>query len=187
MGTDPYLTDTYRWWHLETPSPEIQQALTDGWLRPGQRALDLGCGLGSELAHVAARGLYAVGVDLSLVALRRARAARRAVHFIQADALSLPFPDASFDVLLDRGCFHYIPRHQRTQYAAEAGRVLRLGGRFLLRACLRAHGIRNDVDEAGVRAVFAGWRIEEIAPTAIPSETRMMEALVIRLARNSRN
>lgn len=151
-------------------------------MQPGQRVLDLGCGLGSELAFLAARGLFAVGIDLSLVALARARAAHGAVHFVQVDALRLPFTDAAFDALLDRGCLHYIPREQRPRYAAEARRVLRVGGRFLLRACTTVQSIRNDVDEAGVRALFADWKIDALTPMASPSQTRTMPALVLRLA-----
>jgi SAM-dependent methyltransferase len=180
---DPYASDTYRWWHLEEPSPEVQQALGDGWLGPGQRVLDLGCGLGSELALLNARGLVAVGVDLSPLALRRAHAMQPALHLARADALHLPFQDATFDALLDRGCFHYVPLHERPRYAAETWRVLRPGGRFLLRACLHAQGVKNDVDADGVRRVFADWRIEDLVQAAIPSQTRRMPALVTRLTR----
>jgi hypothetical protein len=46
--TDHYTDGTYRWWHLSRPSPELLATLGDGWLRPGGRALDIGCGLGVE-------------------------------------------------------------------------------------------------------------------------------------------
>ncbi len=36
--------------------------------------------------------------------------------------------------------FHYIAMEKRTQYAAEASRMLRVGGRLLLRACMTAQG-----------------------------------------------
>jgi hypothetical protein len=59
--------------------------------------------------------------------------------------------------------------------------VLRPGGRFLLRACLYAQGIRNDLTEPLLRRVFSGWRIVSLQQATIPSDTRQMMALVMRL------
>jgi hypothetical protein len=61
--------------------------------------------------------------------------------------------------------------------------VLRPGGRFLLRACLYAQGIRNDLTEPLVRQVFTGWQIVSLEQAQIPSDTRQMTALVTRLER----
>jgi hypothetical protein len=44
------------------------------------------------------------------------------------------------------------------RYEEEAHRVLRAGGRLLLRACLHSAGIRNDIDEELLHRVFARWR-----------------------------
>jgi len=41
----------------------------------------------------------------------------------------------------------------------EVTRVLRPGGRFLLRACLYAQGVRNDLSEPVVRQVFSRWHV----------------------------
>lgn len=179
-----YKTDTYRVWHFSTLSPELLAALEDGWLEPPGRALDLGCGLGTELAQLARRGVpLTVGVDRSAVALRRARDRHPAVRFVRADVTELPFRGRSFDLALDRGCFHYLPAGLRRRYAAEVLRVLRPGGRFLLRACLYAQGVRNDVTEPLIRRVFADWRVVSVERAAIPSDTRQMIALVTRLER----
>jgi SAM-dependent methyltransferase len=136
-----YQTDIHRIWHLSTPPPELLAALEDGWLGVPRRVLDLGCGLGSELAHLAQRGVaLTVGVDRSMAALQRARRLHPAVAFVQADVLELPFAPAGFEVVLDRGCWHYLRAADRPRYAAEVWRVLCPGGRFLLRACLYAQG-----------------------------------------------
>jgi len=180
-GADPYATEVYRWWHLSHPSPELRAALDEAWLVPPGRVLDLGCGLGTELAFLARQGFATVGVDLSAIALRRASARYGDVCFVQADVLALPFEAEVFDVLLDRGCFHYMPPERRSEYEHEARRVLRPGGRLLLRACLRAAGVRNDIDEATVHETFAHWRVRQLARTDIPSDTRRLEALIARL------
>jgi ubiquinone/menaquinone biosynthesis C-methylase UbiE len=103
------------------------------------------------------------------------------VQFVQADVLQLPFSQASFDVVLDRGFFHYLQAAHRRRYATEVQRVLRADGRFLLRACLYAQGIRNDLTEPLIRQVFTGWRIVSCQQASIPSDTRQMIAFVIRL------
>lgn len=81
------------------------------------------------------------------------------MEFVQADVLELPFAQAGFDVVLDRGCFHYLRAADWPRYAVEVRRVLRPGGRFLWRACLYAQGVRNDLTEPLLRQTFAGWRI----------------------------
>lgn len=147
------------------------------------RVLDLGCGLASDIAFLHDEGFVTAGVDLSDVALRRARALHPQVTVVSADVRQLPFASASFDYLLDRGCFHYLPADDRLAYVTEAARVLRPGGELLLRACLHAQGVRNDITERTIEDAFAGWRIELLESRWIPSDTREMEALVVRLVR----
>jgi SAM-dependent methyltransferase len=72
-------------------------------------------------------------------------------------------------------------RARLERYATEVARVLRPGGRFLLRACLRAAGIRNDLDESVLRSVFVGWWVHSIVSHEIPTDDRMMQAIVARL------
>jgi hypothetical protein len=63
----------------------------------------------------------------------------------------------------------------------ELHRVLRPGGRLLLRASLRSAGMRNDIDEDVILAAFAGWRVELMQRTRIPSDTRSLDVLPVRL------
>lgn len=182
MEEDPYLTGTYRWWHLSTPSPELVAAIDDRWLT-GTTALDLGCGAGSEVAYLAGRGFTALGVDLSAAAVVLARRQHPHCTYVQADVLCLPLATASFDIVLDRGCFHYLSPADRAGYVAETGRVLRAGGRLLLRACLTSRGVRNDLTLTDVLAAFDGWTVDEWRITTIPSDTRTMRAVVARLRR----
>lgn len=71
-------------------------------LAPG-RVLDVGCGEGGDAIWLARRGWTVTAVDVSEVALRRAREAGRlagaAVEWICGDALRAPFPPRSFDVV----------------------------------------------------------------------------------------
>jgi len=101
--TDPYLDGVYRWWHLSAPSPELLAAEADGWLGQPGTAVDIRCGLGTEIAYLAAQGWNAVGVDLSWAALVRAKREHSDVSFAQADVLSLPLWSGAFHLALDRG------------------------------------------------------------------------------------
>ena len=144
---DHYADGTCRWWHLSDPSPELRQALADGWLAAPGRALDVGCGLGTEAGYLHRAGWQVVGLDLSPVALASAASGNPGPGYLLADLRHLPCQPAVFDAALDRGCFHYLPAAERPAYAAQLRRVLRPGGRLLLRASLRAAGVRNDIDD----------------------------------------
>jgi SAM-dependent methyltransferase len=101
-------------------------------LRAGQRVLDVACGSGSAALAAARRFCQVTGVDYVPELLERAR--RRAtaegleVSFQEGDAEALPFPDASFDVVLSTCGAMFAPDQERT--AAELLRVCRPGGRI---------------------------------------------------------
>jgi len=183
--TDHYADGTYRWWHLSRPSPELLAALGDGWLPSRGRALDVGCGLGVEAGYLAAAGWQVAGIDLSQVALARAVAGHDGAAFMRADVRRLPFHRHCFDAALDRGCFHYLAPRDRPRYADELRRVLRPGAGLLLRASLRAAGVRNDIDEAVIGHTFAAWQIEHMQRVAVPSDTRTLEVILARLSTTS--
>ena len=178
---DHYADGTYRWWHLSEPSPELLQSLADGWLPLHGHTLDVGCGLGSEAAHLHRVGWRVVGVDLSPVAAATAAERHHGPSFLQADLLCLPFRSSSFDAALDRGCFHYLAPEDRLRYSSELGRVLRPGGKLLLRASLGAAGVRNDIDEEVILATFSGWRIDHMHRANIPTDTRTLDVILVRL------
>ncbi len=176
--TDPYASGTYRWWHRTEPSPELLAAEAAGELgRPGV-VVDLGCGLGSELGYLARRGWHGIGVDLSVLALTRARDRQPGVTFACADVTSLPLRGGAADLLLDRGCFHYLAARSRGDYAREAARVLRPGGRLLMRMCLTSAGVPNGLDEQIISTTFAGWELASVTRTDLVSDTRSMPAIL---------
>jgi SAM-dependent methyltransferase len=71
-------------------------------LSPG-RALDVGCGEGADAIWLAQRGWEVTGIDISDVAVRRAREAAEgsgvAVEWISGDALQTSLPQQSFDLV----------------------------------------------------------------------------------------
>jgi SAM-dependent methyltransferase len=106
---------------------------------PGDRVGDLGCGTGASLVHVtpAVDDGLVVGVDLSAAVLARAAGALAPVAGaarvmpVQADLKGpLPFADAAFDRVFCHNLLECLP--DPGAFVAEAGRVLRPGGRLVL-------------------------------------------------------
>lgn len=113
---------------------------------PGTRALDVCCGTGDIAFLLATTGAAVVGLDFSeaMLAVARERAARwqpnfsaegsgtppRPPQFIRADALRLPFPDDTFDVVtIGYGLRNLADRETGLR---EMRRVARPGGRMLI-------------------------------------------------------
>lgn len=100
----------------------------------GTDVLEVGCGRGggaSFLARYRAPRTM-TGVDLSRAAIALCRRERRApgLTFVQGDALDLPFPDDSFDVVVNVESSHCYPSVEA--FLREVHRVLRPGGSLLL-------------------------------------------------------
>lgn len=124
-------------WDTHVTPPQVVELVEGGGLPPG-RALDLGCGTGTNIIYLAHHGWEAVGVDFSAVAIRRARRqARRAgvnCRFYRADVTDLSFLERPFDLALDIGCLHSVPPENRERYAAGLARLVRPGGLYMLYA-----------------------------------------------------
>jgi cyclopropane fatty-acyl-phospholipid synthase-like methyltransferase len=117
----------------------------DGRFGPGMSVLDVGCGSGGPALTMAAQWeVHVTGVDLVPRHIERARehAAARGLDgrtaFLEADATSLPFPDASFDHVYAIESAYHAP--DKARFYAECARVLRPGGSFLGTDWLHGNG-----------------------------------------------
>jgi SAM-dependent methyltransferase len=101
-------------------------------LRAGERVLDVACGNGNAALAAARRFCQVTGIDYVPELLDRARQRAHAegleATFLEGDAEDLPFPDASFDVVLSTCGAMFAPDQEQT--AAELLRVCRPGGRI---------------------------------------------------------
>jgi SAM-dependent methyltransferase len=103
---------------------------TTGLLKPSTRVLEIGSGRGGLLSALRARGLDVQGVETSADRIAEARARFGDLPIRQVGGTVLPFPDASFDVLLSFDVFEHIP--DTDAHLVEVGRVLVPGGWYLL-------------------------------------------------------
>lgn len=101
---DFYATTDFRHYSERVDDALLAAVFDRAHVRAGARVLDLGCGTGVQLARMRARGMRAVGIDLSLVAVQRASGTSAAGAVAQADALALPFADGALDAVVAIGC-----------------------------------------------------------------------------------
>jgi SAM-dependent methyltransferase len=107
-----------------------------GRLTPGERVLDLGSGAGTDsliAAQMVGEQGHVTGIDMTHEMLAKARAAATemgatSVEFVEGEAERLPFPDASFDVVISNGVIDLIP--DKDAVFTELFRVLAPGGRI---------------------------------------------------------
>lgn len=100
----------------------------------GDRVLDLGCGTGAltqALARVVGPSGQAVGVDpgAEMVAYAAARGPANA-RYLEMGAEELSFADEEFDAVCSALAVHHMSADEQPRAMAEAGRVLRPGGRL---------------------------------------------------------
>ncbi len=155
-----YLRGDTPWDSGRTP-PELEAFLQ---MHPPGRALDIGCGTGTNTLRLARAGWQAVGVDFAWLALRRARRkARRGgltgVQFLLDDAARLDKVQGPFDLALDIGCFHALGA-DKAAYLRRLDDLLRPGGHWLVYGFWdEAETARIGLRPADLAALPADWRI----------------------------
>jgi len=134
-------------WDSAEPRPELARIIQG---RSPGRALDLGCGTGTDALYLASQGWHVVGVDFVPEAIgtagSRAAAAGSSASFVVGDVTRLRQAGVAsdFSLVIDIGCYHAIPAGRRDSYAAEVAAVTAPGADLYL---------------AGVSDPPATWRL----------------------------
>lgn len=117
---------------------------------PGRTLVDVACGMGNLLRQAAARGLIPYGVDISGVAIARARALVPTARLLVGDGERLPWPDGCFDYVTSLGSLeHYV---DPATGARELARVLKADGRAAILVPNSHH----------LKSIYNVWRFGEV-------------------------
>jgi len=115
-----------------TTTPPAAALVKFAEVNKGQKVLDVACGTGVVAVTAARRGGMVSGLDLTPALIERAHKnasiAGVDIDFVEGDAEALPYPDASFDVVLSQFGHIFAPRP--AVVVKEMLRVLKTGGRI---------------------------------------------------------
>ena len=133
----------WRYWRKQTPwntgitPPEVMDFI--GRMPPG-RALDLGCGTGTNAVTLARHGWKVTGIDFSPKAIHAARkkagALNLQIDFLAHDASDLGFLQGPFEYVLDIGCLFTLKPRDRRRYAVGLVELMPSGACYMLYAWL---------------------------------------------------
>ncbi len=151
--------------------------------RPGQRLLDVGCGPGALVRHMARQGCQAVGVDADPAMVARAEelaAEMPGAEFRQGSVLALPFADAEFDLVTATNVIFLLP--DPVAGLREMARVCKVGGRVamlnpaprLTEAAARAYAAEAGLNEFDAFSLTHWGRIAESQPRFTRADLKTM-------------
>ncbi len=129
------------WDSGQTP-PELLEYLKT---RTPGRAIDLGCGTGTNIITLASLGWNVTGVDFVPAAVEQARRKAKMAGILAdlrvGDVTRLDDITGPFDFSLDLGCYHSLPGPEKTAYQRELERIMAPGGIWFMYGFLRPTGV----------------------------------------------
>jgi len=122
-------------WDTGQPEPMLVEFVTAREVVPCP-ALEIGAGTGTNAIWMAEHGFDVLGVDVSPLAVERARAKignrRLRCRFAALDFLAATPPGGPYQFVFDRGCFHvFDEQSERERFAAQVATALSPGGLWL--------------------------------------------------------
>jgi cyclopropane fatty-acyl-phospholipid synthase-like methyltransferase len=125
LGTPP--------WDSGITPPELMEFIES---HPPGRAIDLGCGTGTNAITLAQHGWQVSGVDFVRKAIRKGKrkgwSAGVEVDLHIGDVTDPNFFESEYDLILDIGCYHSLSNEQRQAYRENLSKYLAPQGTYLL-------------------------------------------------------
>src|SRR5258708_5781086 len=120
-------------WDSGISPPELLEFIQT---HPAGKAIDLGCGTGTNVITLARAGWQVTGVDFAIPAIQMAKS-KIVKSNVQAklyigDVTKLDRISASFDLALDLGCFHGLTPQGKQDYLTQLNHILAPNGFWLL-------------------------------------------------------
>jgi SAM-dependent methyltransferase len=146
-------------WDSRISPPELYDFIAS---HPAGRAIDIGCGTGTNLITLANTGWQVTGVDFAPravnIAKNRLKRARLEADIFVDDATKLGKVYGQFDLALDMGCFHGI--ENKADYLIQLTRILAPNGFWLLYGFFKPDPLRSgpglvesDIDTISARGL----------------------------------
>ncbi len=162
-------------WDSGISPPELLEYLAT---HPPARAIDLGCGSGTNVITLAQHGWQVSGVDFAPraihIARRKIEQAQVSAQLYVGDVTQLKGIDGPFDLALDMGCFHGV--EDRAAYLRQLRRILAPGGDWLLYGFFKAAPhlpgpglVASDLDRIQAHGLRLLWRKDGLDKRERPS------------------
>jgi ubiquinone/menaquinone biosynthesis C-methylase UbiE len=143
----------------------------------GERLLDVGTGTGVVAEVADALGADVIGIDPSIGMLTVAREHRPAIPVVAAEAIDLPFRDATFDVVTAGFVLAHFARPETALF--DLRRVLRRGGRFAASAWADGNDAFTDTWRELIGSIVPPEMLQPSLAGAIPNHERFRRADVV--------
>lgn len=132
---DKRYVDNHLPWDSGKPDVHLRRFIEASKIDPC-KALEVGCGTGTNAIWLAEHGFEVVGLDISPVAIKRAEVkaskAKANCQFLAADFMKASVPFNPFGLIFDRGCFHVFDEAQKqAHFAWRVAELLEEGGVWL--------------------------------------------------------
>ena len=131
-------------WDTGISPPELLEFIQTH--RPG-RAIDLGCGTGTNIITLVKAGWEVTGIDFAPRAIKIARPklnqAGIQANLLLRDVTKLQGINGPFDLAFDLGCFHGIPQDGKPKYLERLDPILAPGGFWLMYGFLKSDALQT--------------------------------------------
>jgi SAM-dependent methyltransferase len=121
-------------WDTGRPNPELLRLLDEKVIRRCS-VLEIGCGTGADCCLLAKRGFEVTAVDVSPIAIERARGRAEQVdallRFVQADIMEFGQTAGQFDLIYEAGFYHCVRQYDLERFLDMLWRVTRPGSLYL--------------------------------------------------------
>lgn len=150
-------------WDTGISPPELLEFIETH--QPG-KAIDLGCGSGTNVITLAQQGWEVTGVDFSRRAINQAHQKAQQhqvnVRLIVCDVTKLQLNTEKFELILDIGCFHSLDPISRQKYIENVMRLLSPEGTFLLYAFVKAQTTRAPgITESEIKSLMTHFTLSK--------------------------
>jgi SAM-dependent methyltransferase len=120
-------------WDTGISPPELLDFIEK---HPPARAIDIGCGTGTNVITLAKAGWQVTGIDFAPRAIQLAkqklRSTKTQAELYVSDATQLKRIVGPYEFALDIGCFHSIPKAGKADYLQQLDRILAPNGFWLM-------------------------------------------------------